>query len=52
MSKVLKVEGIWKRDLQMAVSVTPLTKSIARLEGKPSRHVETADRRREVQSLS
>lgn len=48
MFKELKVNGTWKRYLQMAASVTPVTKSRAALEANRSRSVETADRWREV----
>jgi len=48
MFKELKVDGTWKRYLQMAASVTPLAKSRAALEENRSRSVETADRLREV----
>jgi hypothetical protein len=46
MFKELKVEGAWKRSLQMTASVTPATKSRAALEGTSPRSVETADRLR------
>ena len=50
MFKELKVDGTWKRYLQMAASVTPLARSRAALEENRSRSVETADRLREVLS--
>jgi hypothetical protein len=46
MSKDVKVDGIWKRNLQMAVSVTPVTKSIAMLTSSASGGIEIADRLR------
>ena len=48
MSKELKVDGFWKRDLQMAVSVTPVTKSIAAVQGTAGGGFEVADRLRSV----
>jgi hypothetical protein len=50
MFKELKVDGTWKRYLQLGASVTPLAKSRAALEENRSRSVETADRLREVLS--
>ena len=46
MFKDLKVDGLWKRYLQMAASVTPVRKSIAMVEGKASGCLEVADRLR------
>jgi hypothetical protein len=45
MFKELKVDGTWKRYLQMAVSVTPVTKSAA-IERRPFGGAEIADRLR------
>jgi hypothetical protein len=46
MFKELKVDGTWKRYLQMAASVTPVKKSIAAVEEKPRGGNEIADRLR------
>jgi hypothetical protein len=48
MFKELKVEGTWKRYLQMAAAVTPVTRSRGSWEGKAPHSVETADRARET----
>jgi hypothetical protein len=49
MFKELKVDGTWKRYLQMAASVTPVTKSRAALAGTLPSSFETADRLRELE---
>ena len=46
MFKELKVDGTWKRYLQMTASVTPVTKSRAAAQGKPPGEFEVADRLR------
>ena len=44
--KELKIDGTWKRHLQMTASVTPLVKTRAALQGRELRSLETADRLR------